>query len=71
MAGSAWLIFNAEHFLWHMLHLGMFPLIDRIGHVVALGGVLVLSILLLTPDRAPDPTRGAPGRTELDRPLRS
>jgi hypothetical protein len=37
-----------------MLHLGMFPLIDKIGHVVALGGSLVLSILLLFPDRNPD-----------------
>jgi hypothetical protein len=52
MAGGAWLIFNAEHFLWHMLHLEMFPMIDKIGHVVALGGVLVLSILLLAPDRS-------------------
>jgi hypothetical protein len=60
MAGSAWLIFNAEHFLWHMLHLGMFPLVDRIGHVVGLGGVLALSILLLTPDRPPASARAAP-----------
>jgi hypothetical protein len=54
MAGSAWLIFNAEHFLWHMLHLEMFPLIDQILHVVALGGVLALSMLLLAPDRSTD-----------------
>jgi hypothetical protein len=58
MAGSAWLIFNAEHFLWHMLHLGMFPLIDKIGHVIGLGGLLVLSMLLLFPDRRVD---AAPG----------
>jgi hypothetical protein len=51
MAGSAWLIFNAEHFLWHMLHLGMFPLVDQLGNAVSLGGVLVLSMLLLVPDR--------------------
>jgi hypothetical protein len=51
MAGGAWLVFNAEHFLWHMLHLGVFPAADRIGNAVALGGVLVLSILLLLPDR--------------------
>jgi len=52
MAGGAWLVFNAEHFGWHMLHLGAFPAADRIGNVIALGGVLVLSILLLLPDRA-------------------
>jgi len=51
MAGGAWLIFNTEHFLWHMLHLEMFSPGDKIGHVVTLGGVLVLSILLLLPDR--------------------
>ena len=51
MAGGAWLVFNAEHFGWHMLHLGVFPAADRIGNAVALGGVLVLSILLLLPDR--------------------
>jgi hypothetical protein len=56
MAGGAWLIFSAEHFLWHMLHLEMFPMIDKIGHVLVLGGVLVLSILLLFPDREPDGT---------------
>ena len=47
MAGSAWLVFNAWHFLWHALHLGMFPMIDKIGNVVSLGAVLVLSGLLL------------------------
>jgi hypothetical protein len=51
MTGGAWLVFNAEHFLWHMLHLSAFPTIDKIGNVVALGGVLTLSILLLVPDR--------------------
>ncbi|MEV6303122.1 hypothetical protein AB0M02_27180 [Actinoplanes sp. NPDC051861] len=51
MAGGAWLIFNAEHFLWHALHLGVFPTVDRVASMVALGGVLLLSILLLTPDR--------------------
>jgi len=51
MAGGAWLIFNSVHFLWHMLHLGVFPTIDRIGNAVSLGGVLILSILLLLPER--------------------
>jgi hypothetical protein len=57
MTGGAWLVFNAEHFLWHVLHLGAFPVADRIGMVVALGGVLVLSILLLLPDRGGDESR--------------
>ncbi|GAB2587611.1 hypothetical protein Aab01nite_49900 [Paractinoplanes abujensis] len=51
VTGGAWLIFNAIHFLWHMLHLEMFPPIDKVGHAAALGGVLALSIVLLLPDR--------------------
>jgi hypothetical protein len=51
MTGAAWTVFNAEHFLWHMLHLEMFPLVDKVGNAVSLGGLLVLSILLLLPDR--------------------
>ncbi|MFC7532037.1 hypothetical protein [Actinoplanes sp. GCM10030250] len=62
MTGGAWLIFNAEHFLWHALHLDVFPLFDKIGTLVALGGVLVLSILLLIPEtkRADDSERQVP-----------
>jgi hypothetical protein len=62
MTGAAWLIFNAEHFLWHMLHLEMFPTFDKIGNAISLGGVLVLSMLLLLPDRSAD----APGVPQLD-----
>lgn len=51
VTGGAWLIFNSIHFLWHMLHLEMFETIDKIGNAVSLGGVLVLSILLLLPVR--------------------
>jgi hypothetical protein len=54
VTGGAWLVFNAEHFLWHMLHLGVFGTFDRIGNAVALGGVLLLSILLVLPDRPAD-----------------
>jgi hypothetical protein len=52
VTGGAWLIFNAIHFLWHMLHLEMFETIDKVGNAVSLGGVLVLSILLLVPVRS-------------------
>ena len=45
-------LFNAEHFLWHVLHLDMITgAVDKAGNVVALGGVLVLSLLLLLPDK--------------------
>lgn len=49
--GGAWLLFNAVHFLWHALHLDVFSTADRVGNLVALGGALILSILLLLPDR--------------------
>ncbi|GID29277.1 hypothetical protein [Paractinoplanes brasiliensis] len=52
VTGGAWLVFNSIHFLWHMLHLEMFPAVDRVGNAVALGGVLALSIVLLLPERA-------------------
>ncbi|MEU8240836.1 hypothetical protein AB0C07_21545 [Actinoplanes missouriensis] len=51
MTGGAWLIFTAEHLVWHALHLDVFPTIDKIGNVVSLGAMLVLSLLLLLPDR--------------------
>ncbi|MEV4277608.1 hypothetical protein [Actinoplanes xinjiangensis] len=61
MTGGAWLIFNSGHFLWHMLHLEMFPLIDKVGNAAALGGVLVLSILLLLPGRRSGAAVGSQG----------
>lgn len=51
VTGGAWTVFAAEHLLWHMLHLDVFPAVDRIGNVVALGGMLLASVLLLLPDR--------------------
>jgi hypothetical protein len=53
VTGGAWLMFNAQHLLWHSLHLAVFPTIDRIGNVVSLAGVLVLAVLLLIPTRDP------------------
>ncbi len=59
LTGGAWLVFNAQHFLWHVLHLDGFPAADKAGMTVSLGGVLVLSVLLLLPDR-PAPAAGVP-----------
>ncbi|GLY97476.1 hypothetical protein [Actinoplanes sp. NBRC 103695] len=61
VTGGAWLMFNAQHFLWHSLHLSAFPMIDKIGNVTSLGVVLILSILLLLPTREV-PTREVPTR---------
>jgi hypothetical protein len=55
VTGGAWLIFNAQHLLWHSLHLGAFPLIDKIGNAVSLAAVLLLAVLLLLPTRDASP----------------
>ncbi|GFJ87098.1 hypothetical protein [Phytohabitans rumicis] len=52
VTGGAWLIYNAIHFLWHVLHLEVFPTIDKISVVVILAGLLILSILLMLPVRS-------------------
>jgi len=49
VTGGAWLIYNAIHFLWHMLHLGVFPTIDKVSVAGILGALLILSILLMLP----------------------
>jgi hypothetical protein len=51
ITGSAWLVFSAVHFLYHLLHLGVFTTVHRVGNVVALALILVLPVLLLLPDR--------------------
>jgi hypothetical protein len=63
MTGGAWLIFNAQHLLWHALHLQAFSTFDKIGNMVALGGVFLLSILLLLPDRPEASEKGIAARS--------
>jgi hypothetical protein len=60
VAGWSWLVFNLEHFAFHLSHLGMFSATDKIGNVVALGGSTVLSALLLIPARAAEPSAPPP-----------
>ena len=50
-AGGAWLVFSTPHFLWHALHLHGFGTADRVTMLGSLGALLVLSALLLLPDR--------------------
>lgn len=68
VAGCSWLVFNVEHFAFHLSHLGMFGVADQIGNVVALGGLLILSALLVVPARSSESSM----RRRRDRPqLRS
>ncbi len=55
VTGGAWLIYNAIHFLWHMLHLHAFPTIDKISVAVTLSGLLILSILMVLPVKETKP----------------
>lgn len=51
VTGGAWLIFNVEHWIWHALHLEVFSTWHAVGNMVGLSVPLILSILLLLPDR--------------------
>lgn len=55
VTGGAWGIYNAIHLLWHVLHLEVFPAIDKISIVGILSGLLILSVLLMlrVTERAP------------------
>ncbi|NUT49494.1 MAG: hypothetical protein HOV94_19630 [Saccharothrix sp.] len=49
VTGAAWSIYNAIHFLWHVLHLEVFRTIDKISVVTVLAALLILSVLLTLP----------------------
>ncbi|GGR51278.1 hypothetical protein GCM10010168_82620 [Actinoplanes ianthinogenes] len=55
VAGGAWLVFSAEHFLWHAVHLDAFPRFHQVAAMAALAVPLVLAALLLLPARAAAP----------------
>jgi hypothetical protein len=55
VTGGAWLIYNAIHFLWHLLHLDVFPAVDKIMVATTLGILLILSILLMVPVKETKP----------------
>ncbi|TYB62370.1 hypothetical protein FXF51_27015 [Nonomuraea sp. PA05] len=57
VTGAVWSVYNAIHFVWHMLHLHVFPMFDKIGVAVILGGLLTLSILMVLPVREPRAAR--------------
>ena len=50
------MIYNAIHFLWHVLHLDVFPTIDKFSVAGILGGLLSLSILLTLPVKETKPS---------------
>ena len=51
LLGAAWTTFSLLHLTYHVHHLSGMATIDVVGNVVALGGTLVLAVLLLVPAR--------------------
>ena len=49
LALSAAVVFSLPHLAFHAAHLGSFGLADQVGNMVALGGALVLALVLLLP----------------------
>jgi hypothetical protein len=56
LAGVAWLVFSLPHLAFHAAHLGSFGLADQVGNMVALGGAVVLAMVLLPGVRGPAET---------------
>ena len=51
LLGAAWTVFAVPHLAYHLHHLGGMDTVDIVGNVVALGGTLVLALVLLVPER--------------------
>jgi hypothetical protein len=56
--GVAWTVFGIPHIVYHLAHLDGFDAVDVVGNVVALGGSLLLGIVLMLP--GPRGDRSAP-----------
>jgi hypothetical protein len=56
LLGSAWAVFGMLHLGYHLAHLDELGFaVDRVGEVVALGGSVVLALLVLAPTWATAP----------------
>ena len=51
MTGLAWVVFSIPHFTYHVTHLEMFPLVDKLLMSGSLFGTVVLAALLMLPSR--------------------
>jgi hypothetical protein len=58
LVGTCWLVFSVPHLVFHVAHLGVFTGTDAAGNVVALGGAVVLALLLVWPQRRQEPKKG-------------
>lgn len=53
LAGAAWAVFSAPHFLFHARHLDGLSGLDKVAELSTLGATLVVAIWLATPGRSP------------------
>jgi len=53
LAGAAWAVFSAPHFLFHARHLAGLTSFDKVAELTTLGATLLVAIWLATPDRSP------------------
>lgn len=56
VVGVAWAVFGLPHLVYHLGQMGGMEPVDVVGNVVALGGSLLLGVLLMLPGR-PSRTR--------------
>ena len=54
LAGAAWAVFSAPHFLFHARHLEGLSSSDKVAELASLGATLVIAALLVLPQRAAD-----------------
>lgn len=55
VAAGAWTVFNLLHLVFHVQMLHMYEPRDQVLNVIALSTVLLVSLALLLPQRAPTP----------------
>lgn len=53
LAGTAWAVFSAPHFLFHARHLSGLTGFDKVAELSTLGATLVVAVWLATPRRSP------------------
>ena len=51
LAGAAWAVFSAPHFLFHARHLSGLTGFDKVAELGSLGTTLVIAALLVLPSR--------------------
>ncbi|RNL81094.1 hypothetical protein [Nocardioides marmorisolisilvae] len=54
LAGAAWAVFSAPHFLFHARHLSGLTSFDKVAELTSLGATLVLAVLLVLPGKGFD-----------------